>query len=113
MPTELDPEVLRMFAVLFERSSSPQNYLYQLQQFYQACHDFRLLGVLADLRSDRLESVRRLGKSDAAYRKLTFHKTHLEEDQHVDAVLFGPGHPLFGLQRKSWMPGSSPGTTSK
>ncbi len=48
LPTELDPEVLRMFAVLFERSSTPQNYLYQLQQFYQACRDFRLLGVLAD-----------------------------------------------------------------
>src|SRR5262249_55308421 len=48
LPTELDPEVLRMFAVLFERASSPEHYLYPLQQFYQACHDFRLLGVLAD-----------------------------------------------------------------
>jgi predicted Zn-dependent protease len=48
LPTELDPEVLRMFAVLFEKSSSPQHYLYQLQLFYQACHDFRLLSVLAD-----------------------------------------------------------------
>src|SRR5262249_41972174 len=48
LPTELDPEVLRLFAVLFERSSSPENYLHRLQQFYQACHDFRLLGVLAD-----------------------------------------------------------------
>jgi len=48
LPTELDKEVLAMFAVLFEKSSSPQNYLYQLQQFYQACHDFRLLAVLAD-----------------------------------------------------------------
>jgi tetratricopeptide (TPR) repeat protein len=48
LPTELDPELLRLFAVLFERSSSPESYVYQLQQFYQACHDFRLLGVLAD-----------------------------------------------------------------
>jgi predicted Zn-dependent protease len=48
LPTELDPEVLRMFAVLFEKSASPQHYLSQLQQFYQACHDFRLLAVLAD-----------------------------------------------------------------
>jgi hypothetical protein len=56
---------------------------------------WRIEHVLADLRSDRLESVRRLGKSDATYRKLTFHKTHLEQDQHVDAVLFGPGHPLY------------------
>src|ERR1019366_8529068 len=43
-----DKEVLRMFAVLFEKSASPQNYLYQLQQFYQASHDFRLLAGLPD-----------------------------------------------------------------
>jgi Flp pilus assembly protein TadD len=48
LPTELDPEVLRLFAVLFEKSASPQNYLYQLQQFYDASHDFRLLTGLAD-----------------------------------------------------------------
>jgi predicted Zn-dependent protease len=48
LPTELDPEVLRVFKVLFEKSSSPQYYLYHLQQFYQASHDFRLLSVLAD-----------------------------------------------------------------
>ncbi len=56
---------------------------------------WRVEHVLADLRSDRLESVRRLGKAEPAYRKLTFHKDHLEEDQHLDAVLFGPGHPLY------------------
>ena len=56
---------------------------------------WRVEHVLADLRSDRLESVRRLGKSEPAYRKLTFHKEHLENDQHLDAVLFGPGHPLY------------------
>ncbi|HEV3120214.1 MAG TPA: hypothetical protein VGY58_24345 [Gemmataceae bacterium] len=48
LPTELDKEVLRMFAVLFEKSAAPQSYLYQLQQFYQACHDFRLLSGLPD-----------------------------------------------------------------
>jgi len=56
---------------------------------------WRVEHVLADLRSDRLEAVRRLGKSDLAYRKLTFHKSHLEQDQHLDAVLLGPGHPLY------------------
>lgn len=56
---------------------------------------WRIEHVLADLRSDRLESVRRLGKCEPAYRKLTFHKDHLENDQHLDAVLFGPGHPLY------------------
>jgi superfamily II DNA or RNA helicase len=56
---------------------------------------WRVEHVLADLRSDRLESVRRLGKAEPAYRKLTFHKDHLEDDQHLDAVLFGPGHPLY------------------
>ena len=56
---------------------------------------WRIEHVLADLRSDRLQAVRRLGKSDAAYRKITFHKDHLERDQHLDAVLMGPGHPLY------------------
>jgi predicted Zn-dependent protease len=48
LPSELDREVLRMFIVLFDKSASPQNYIYQLQQFYEACHDFRLLAVLPD-----------------------------------------------------------------
>jgi superfamily II DNA or RNA helicase len=56
---------------------------------------WRIEHVLADLRSERRESVRRLGKADSAYRKVTFHKEHLEEDAHLDAVLVGPGHPLF------------------
>jgi tetratricopeptide (TPR) repeat protein len=47
-PSELDREVLLMFAALFEKSSYPGNYLGQLQQFYQATRDFRLLAVLAD-----------------------------------------------------------------
>ena len=48
LPTELDKEVLRMFAVLFDKSATPQSYLYQLQQFYQAAHEFRLLAGLPD-----------------------------------------------------------------
>jgi len=51
--------------------------------------------VPADLRSDRLQSVHRLGKAESSYRKLTFHKAHLEQDTHLDAVLLGPGHPLY------------------
>jgi tetratricopeptide (TPR) repeat protein len=47
VPSELDKEVLLMFAALFEKSSYPANYLWQLQQFYQATRDFRLLAVLA------------------------------------------------------------------
>jgi len=77
------------------------------QQFLNACREIglkvelradgllRLEHVLADLRSDRLASVRRLGKPDPSYRKVTFHKDHLELDQHLDAVLVGPGHPLY------------------
>ena len=57
---------------------------------------WRIEHVLADLRSERLAAVRRLGKPDASYRKLTFYKENLEQDQHVDAVLLGPGHPLYG-----------------
>jgi superfamily II DNA or RNA helicase len=55
----------------------------------------RVEHVLADLRSDRLQSIRRLGKPETSYRKITFHKERLEEDQHIDAVLTGPGHPLY------------------
>ncbi len=56
---------------------------------------WRVEHVLADLRSDRLQSVRHLGRPESAYRKITFHKDLLEQDQHVDAVLLGPGHPLY------------------
>src|SRR5438034_1506876 len=56
---------------------------------------YRIEHVLADLRSDRLTTVRRLGKLESSYRKVTFHKEHLEMDQHIDAVLIGPGHPLY------------------
>ena len=47
-PRELDVEVLFAFTALFEKSSQPQNYLYQLQQFYAATRDFRLLAGLGD-----------------------------------------------------------------
>jgi len=56
---------------------------------------WRIPHVLADLRSDRLDAVRRLGKPKPIYRKITFHKDHLDMDQHLDAVLLGPGHPLY------------------
>ena len=48
---------------------------------------WRIEHVLADLRSDRLQAVRKLGKADQSYRKVTFRKEHLEQDQHLDAVL--------------------------
>jgi len=56
---------------------------------------WRIEHVLAELRSERRESVRRLGKPETSYRKVTFHKDHLEEDAHLDAILLGPGHPLY------------------
>ena len=56
---------------------------------------WRIEHVLADLRSDRLQAVRRLGKAEPTYRKVTFHKEHVNMDQHLDAVLIGPGHPLY------------------
>ena len=48
LPSKLDPEVLTVFRVLFEKSESPQSYLWQLQQFYQASRDFELLSMLPD-----------------------------------------------------------------
>jgi hypothetical protein len=80
---------------------------YVEEQFVKSCAEvgvkvepradglWRVEHVLSDLRSDRLESVRRLGKPESAYRKLTFHKADLENDQHLDAVLCGPGHALY------------------
>ncbi|MCY2995196.1 MAG: VIT domain-containing protein [Planctomycetota bacterium] len=48
LPSELDKEVLLVFAALFEKASQPQNYLWQLREFYVACRDFRLPAGLAD-----------------------------------------------------------------
>ena len=56
---------------------------------------WRIEHVRADLRSERLAAVRRLGAPDASYLKLTFYKEHLEQDQHLDAVLLGPGHAVY------------------
>jgi SNF2 family DNA or RNA helicase len=56
---------------------------------------WRIEHVPAELRSERLEAVRRLGKPEANYKKITFHKQHLDQNQHLDAVLLGPGHPLY------------------
>ncbi|OGP57594.1 MAG: hypothetical protein A2V67_09210 [Deltaproteobacteria bacterium RBG_13_61_14] len=56
---------------------------------------YRIEHVLADLRSERLAAVGKLGKAEPSYRKITFHKHHLEQDQHLDAVLLGPGHALY------------------
>jgi len=58
---------------------------------------WRVDHVPADLRSERLRSVSRLGKPESSYRKITFHKHHLEEDAHLDAVLMGPGHSLYAV----------------
>ena len=57
---------------------------------------WRIDHVRAELRSERLAAVRRLGKPAAGYRKLTCYKEHLEQAQHQAAVLLGPGHPLYG-----------------
>jgi SNF2 family DNA or RNA helicase len=56
---------------------------------------WRIEHVLGNLRSERLHSVRKIGKAESSYRKITFHKHRLEQDAHLDAVLMGPGHPLY------------------
>jgi len=56
---------------------------------------WRVEHVLADLRSERLQTVRNMGKPETSYRKVTFNKEDLEQNQHIDAVLLGPGHPLY------------------
>ncbi len=57
---------------------------------------WRIARVRAELRSERLASVRRLGRPEGGYRKLTCYKEHLQQAAHQDAVLLGPGHPLYG-----------------
>jgi tetratricopeptide (TPR) repeat protein len=49
LPTELDERVLFAFKALFKKSQHPENYIYQLKYFYQACRDFRLLQVVPDI----------------------------------------------------------------
>ena len=46
-------------------------------------------------RAPALAAVRRFGVSQGRYGKLTFRKEHLEQNQHLDAELLSPGHPLF------------------
>jgi hypothetical protein len=48
LPSELDEQVLFAFQALFEKSSSPGNYLYELKEFYRASRDFRLLQMIPD-----------------------------------------------------------------
>jgi len=57
----------------------------------------RIPYVHATFRSDELEAVKKFGKPEQEYRKVTFHKEDLEKDQHVDAVLLSPGHPLYAV----------------
>ena len=46
LPSELDKDVLRVFAALFQKSSYPANHLSRLRDFYRATHDFRLMEAL-------------------------------------------------------------------
>jgi len=48
MPTQLDPEILNILTALFQKSSNPQNSVWQLKQLYEYSRDFRLLECLAD-----------------------------------------------------------------
>ena len=47
------------------------------------------------LRDQHLATARRYGVPAQEYRKLTFDKTLQQRDEHLDAVLLSPGHPLF------------------
>jgi len=56
---------------------------------------WRIPQVPQDLRSDSLEAVRRFTKAESRYNKITFRKEDLEQDNHADAWLISPGHPLY------------------
>src|SRR6266446_3380811 len=51
--------------------------------------------VPARLRDQHLVTARRYGIPPQEYRKLTFDKTVQQREEHQDAVLLSPGHPLF------------------
>jgi hypothetical protein len=56
---------------------------------------WRIEHVPIALRSDDLPAVRRLGRPEVEYRKLTFRKELRDQTEHEDATLCSPGHPLF------------------
>ena len=53
LPAELDENVLFAFQALFEKSNQPENYVYELREFYAACRDFRLLQMIPDALTGR------------------------------------------------------------
>jgi SNF2 family DNA or RNA helicase len=55
----------------------------------------RIPHVPQDLRSETLAAVRRFAKAESRYSKITFRKEDLEQDNHSDAWLISPGHPLY------------------
>jgi superfamily II DNA or RNA helicase len=55
----------------------------------------RIEHVPAAFRSEDLDAVRRRGRPEPEYRKLTFRKEHRDRVEHDDATLCSPGHPLF------------------
>ena len=48
VPEELNPESIQIFKALFKKANKPQNYIYQLSQFYKYTRDFRLLQCLPE-----------------------------------------------------------------
>lgn len=58
---------------------------------------WRVPHVPQELRSDSLEAVRRFGKPEDHYNKITFYNEHLAPQRHLDAALISPGHPLYAV----------------
>ncbi|MCX8021234.1 MAG: helicase-related protein, partial [Syntrophorhabdaceae bacterium] len=82
---------------------------YIAKQFFKACEQiglkveqradglWRIPYVPYDLRLEDLDSVKRFGKPEDRYNKITFYKEHLLQDKHLDAVLVSPGHPIYAV----------------
>ncbi|GIK77426.1 MAG: helicase [Actinomycetes bacterium] len=56
---------------------------------------WRIENVPQTVRAERLTAVKRLGRPQEGYRKLTFQKEIRSRAEHEDAVLVSPGHPLY------------------
>jgi superfamily II DNA or RNA helicase len=99
------PSVLQKKFVAEEKRLMPE---YIAEQFFKAAQTIglkverradgllRVPYVPQDLRSESLGAVKRFGKAEDHYNKITFYKEHLDQDRHLDAALISPGHPLYG-----------------
>lgn len=89
LPSELNEGVIYAFQALFQKSNSPENYVYQLRQFYTASRDFRLMKMVPDAMTGQTpQNVYRLLSSlqSGLFTELRSEAAADELLQHLDEV---------------------------